>query len=248
MPMYDWPKGARFGRVIPKSKIYEHAKASSQLKDLFVRELDRIEWAYKLAPETLNLSATERVTEVQVFELRCHTANLHQDILRAIDRAIPFPLIFELQHGGKTKMAAAHKRRSEADSAKWVLSDYFETPWSPENDLRAALPVALNLQRLYEALLHPLVAAHTAQLTQAGRSAMQTEATPTGVAESSAHYGVSLGALIEQATAIEAQSREIKRIQARLSREKQFNKRVAIHAELREAKQELERLSSGLSE
>ncbi len=248
MPLYEWPKAARFGRVIPKSKIYEHAKASSQLKDLFVRDLERIEWAYKLAPETLNLSATERVTEIQVFELRCHTANLHQDILRAIDRAIPFPLIFELQHGGKTKMSAAHKRRSEADSAKWVLSDYFETPWAPETDAREALPVALNVERLYEALLQPLVATHTAQLTQTSRSNQRTDAPPTGVAESSTHYGGSLSTQIEQAASIEAQSREIKRIQARLSREKQFNKRVAINAELREAKQELERLSSGLSE
>lgn len=248
MPLYDWPKGARFGRVIPKSKIYEHAKASSHLKDLFVRDVDRIEWAYKLAPETLNLSATERVTEVQVFELRCHTANPHQDILRAIDRAIPFPLIFELQNGGKTKMAAAHKRRSEADSAKWVLSDYFETPWLPEADARAALPVALNLERLYEALLQPLVAAHTVQLTQARRSVQPTEATPIGVAEFSTHYGGSLSTQIEQAAAIDAKTREVKRIQARLSREKQFNKRVAINAELRKAKQELERLSSGLSE
>ncbi|ORE89258.1 hypothetical protein ATO7_05245 [Oceanococcus atlanticus] len=248
MPMYDWPKGGRFGRVVPKSKIYEHAKASNQLKELFIRDVERIEWAYKLAPETLNLSATERVTEVQVFELRCHTANLHQDILRAIDRAIPFPLIFELQHGGKTKMAAAHKRRSEADSTKWVLSDYFESPWSPDTNARAALPVALNLERLYEALLQPLVATHTSQLTQARRSAQEKEATLTGVAESSARYSASLCAQIEQAAAIEAQTREIKRIQARLSREKQFNKRVAINAELREAQQELERLSSSLSE
>lgn len=248
MPLYEWPKGARFGRVIPKSKIYEHARASKQLKELFVRNVERIEWAYKLAPETLNLSASEDVKEVQVFQLRCHTANVHQDVLRAIDRAIPFPIIYELYHGGKTKMAAAHKRRSEADHTKWVLSDYFETPWSPETDARATLPVALNLERLYEALLQPLVATHTAQLTQTSDSVQCADTTQTAVAEAGANYGSSLSDQIERAAAIEKQASEVKRIQARLNREKQFNKRVAINAELREAKQELERLSSGLSE
>lgn len=247
MPLYEWPKAAHFGRIVPKSKIYEHAKAGSQLKDLFVRDVDRIEWAYKLAPETLNISATERVTEIQVFKLRCHTSSPSKDILSAIDRAIPFPLIFELQHDHRTKMAAAHKRRSEADRSKWVLSDYFETAWFSDDEARAALPVALNLDRLYEALLQPLVAGHTARLTQANQP-VQGEGRPQEeVQETSAHYGASLSDQIERAAAIEAQTREVKRVQARLNREKQFNKRVAINAELRAAKQELERLSLGLS-
>jgi hypothetical protein len=45
------------------------------------------------------------------------------------------------------------------------------------------------------------------------------------------------------AEAIAAQQKEIERIKARLGREKQFNKRVAINGELRNAKQELERLT-----
>ena len=39
--------------------------------------------------------------------------------------------------------------------------------------------------------------------------------------------------------AIRAKTREVDRIKARLAREKQFNKRVAINAELRAARQEL---------
>jgi hypothetical protein len=42
--------------------------------------------------------------------------------------------------------------------------------------------------------------------------------------------------------AIRAKTRDVERIKARLAREKQFNKRVAINAELRAAKLELERL------
>jgi hypothetical protein len=45
--------------------------------------------------------------------------------------------------------------------------------------------------------------------------------------------------------AIRAKTREVDRIKARLAREKQFNKRIAINAELRVAKQELDRLTIG---
>ena len=54
---------------------------------------------------------------------------------------------------------------------------------------------------------------------------------------------MSLEERIAMAEAIKVQAREVERITARLAREKQFNKRVAINAELRAAKQELERLT-----
>lgn len=54
---------------------------------------------------------------------------------------------------------------------------------------------------------------------------------------------MSLEERIAQAEAIKAQTREVERIKARLEREKQFNKRVAINAELRATKKELERLT-----
>jgi hypothetical protein len=64
---FDYPKGAAFGRVLPKNKIYEHAGASAALKDLFIKEVDQIVWKFKLAPETINLAATRSVSEIQIF-------------------------------------------------------------------------------------------------------------------------------------------------------------------------------------
>ena len=53
--LFDYPKSAAFGRVLPKNKIYEHASPSTAVKDLFVRQVEQIVWQYKLAPETVNL-------------------------------------------------------------------------------------------------------------------------------------------------------------------------------------------------
>lgn len=239
MTLYDWPRASAFGRVIPKNKIYEHAGANTGLKDLFVREVDQIIWSHKLAPETVNLAATKQVAEIQVFRITKRTATLDPAVLRAIDKAIPFPLLFEVAHGGRVRLAAAYKRPSEADNARWVVGNYFQGDWLPENAPRTPLPVALNMGALYERLLEPLVAGQTARLVPGMGEAPQTPFTPA-----EADRPVSLEERIAQAEAIKAQTREVERIKARLGREKQFNKRVEINAELRVANETLKRISS----
>lgn len=243
MTLYDWPRAAAFGRVIPKSRIYDHAGANTALKDLFVREVDQIQWSHKLAPETINLAATKQVAEIQVFRITARTAALDAAALRAIDRAIPFPLIFELAHGGRIKLAAAYKRPSEADSTRWVVGDYFESGWLPEDAPRTPLPVALNMGALYERLLSPLVEGQTARLIPGPVTGM-AEAPQVPFIAAPDMTVLSLEARIAQADAIQRQARDVERITARLAREKQFNKRVGINAELRAAKQELERLAT----
>jgi hypothetical protein len=217
---FDYPKSAAFGRVVPKNKIYEHAGANTALKDLFVREVDQIVWRFKLAPETTNLGATPAVTEIQVFGISLKTGHLDEAVLRAIDKAIPFPLIFELAWRGKRKATAAFKRPSEADGSKWVISEYFATDWASEDAPREPLPVALDLGALYDRLL-------------------------TAMMPASAQVSEDIQMRVDRMEAIRAKTRELERIKARLAREKQFNKRVAINAELRAAKQELERLTAG---
>lgn len=217
---FDYPKAGAFGRVVPKTRIYEHTGANAALKDLFVTQVDQIVWKFKLAPETINLVATRAVSEIQVFGLSLRTNKLDDEVLRAIDRAIPFPLIFELTWSGKRKAVAAFKRPSEADAAKWVVSEYFATDWAPDDAPRQPLPVALNLGGLYDAILTAMMPAFKAA-------------------------GEDIQTRVARMEAIRAKRREVDRIKVRLAREKQFNKRVAINAELRVVRQELERLSGG---
>ena len=63
--LYKFPKAAKFGKVLAKSKIYERATPSTKVKELFVTEVERMVWAYKLSPATINLPATDDVQEIQ---------------------------------------------------------------------------------------------------------------------------------------------------------------------------------------
>lgn len=240
--LFKFPEKARFDRVIPKTKIYERAKPDSALRDTFVSQVEQIRWAYKLAPETLNLPATRTVREIQVFHIELRTAALDHSVLRAIDKAIPFPLLFELIHDGRIKLAAAWKRPSEANSSHWVVGNYFESQWLPHDSPRQPLPVVLDMAALYEQLLSPLVAGQSqAEPVPATAEAPAPYLTTAQATASST--SLSLEQRIALAEHIAAKGKEIERIKARLGREKQFNRRVAINAELRDARQELERLT-----
>lgn len=251
MTLIAWPKTAAFDRVVPKRKIYEYGAVGSALKERFVQQVEQITWAYKLAPETVNLPATKTVTEIQVFRVRLKGAELDRGVLKAIDRAIPFPLIFELIQGTRIKVAAAYKQSSrsqkgEVDSSRWRIGNYFETDWQPEDTTRQPLPVALDMSSLYEQLLGPLVQDGITRVKEQS-SVPEARESPAAIysvtATSEQANRVTLEQRIELAEAIAAQQKEIQRIKARLAREKQFNKRVAINAELRDAKQKLERLT-----
>lgn len=218
----NYPKQAVFGRTLPKNKIYEHSGANTRLKDLFVEQVEQIVWQYKLAPETINLPARPGVPELQIFSIQLKTSELNLDVLRCIDGAVQFPIIFELSFDGLTKVIAAYKRPNESDASRWVMSDYFTTTWLPSDCDRAAMPLALDLGGLYELTLHRLIP------------------TPARPRES-------LADLVVRVELVEAKQREVEKTASRLAKEKQFNRKVEINAHLRQLKKELEELTGSES-
>ena len=54
-PCSLYPEQAEFERVLPKNKIYGHAKPSRAMRQRFVDQVEEIIWRYKLAPETLSI-------------------------------------------------------------------------------------------------------------------------------------------------------------------------------------------------
>ena len=212
-----YPKQATFGRNLPKNKIYEYSSANTRLKDLFVEQVEQIVWQYKLAPETINLPAKSGVPEIQVFAIQLKTPELNLDVLRCIDGAVQFPIIFELSFDGRTQVIAAYKRPNESDASRWVLSDYFATAWLPCDSERTAMPLALDFGGLYERVLHHLIP------------------TPARPQES-------LADLVARVELVAAKQREVEKAASRLAKEKQFNRKVEINAELRKLKDEFEAL------
>lgn len=217
-PLFAYPRQAAFNRVLPKSKIYEHGKPSRAVRDGFVAQINQIVWQYKLAPETINLPSRPGVPEIEIFSLELKTADVSEDVLRCIDKAIPLPIFYNLSFEGRIKTVAAYKRPSDADSSRWVVDAYFAGPWLPADDERSALPVALDMAGLYEQMLRRLM--------------------PTP-----ARSGETLKNHVERLSQLQSKQNEYTKLEARLLKEKQFNRKVEINTQLRTLKTDIETLA-----
>jgi len=216
--IYDFPKKAAYGKVIPKNKIYAYANPRTRIKELFVREVDKIVWSYKLSPQTLNLPESGFVKEIQIITIDLKSKDLDYDVLRTIDKAIPSPIIFVLRDNDKIRYTAAYKRQNEADKSKWVISEYFQSPWMKENKERQPLPVALNFRILYETLVKNLISI-----------------TPFS--------DENLEEFIVRVEQIGVKQREAEKIQIKIKKEKQYNRQVELYIQLVNLKKEIEAIS-----
>ena len=215
--LFAYPSKTKFGRVVPKTKIYEHSDANTEIQRKFIEEIEQINWAYKLSPETLNITADNDVSEIQVFTLRLRSGEVSEETLRTIDSAIPFPLLFELEWDNQIQTVAAFKRRSDADTSKWVVSNYFWSGWLPTTTQRKDLPTAIDMSSFYEKLIRAIVPIKAREEERAREQ-------------------------IERIDLAETKQKEIARLQSKLKREKQFNRKVELNKQLKNLRCELKEL------
>ena len=203
--------------MVSKNKFYTRGKASKRIKDIFVTQIEEIIWKNKLAPETLNLPSAAGIEEIHIFEIWLKEAELDPDALEFIDKSIPFPLFFRLIHDGQIRFAASWKRPSESNSRKWVNEATFATPARSADSKPLPLPVAIDLSILYEQMV---------------RFYIPLPPRPTeGVREQVVRFKT-----------IQEAEQERTRLEARLHREKQFNRKVDTNASLRALCKRLEDL------
>ena len=217
---YAYPKQAHFGRMIAKSKIYEHANASTALKEKFVAQIDKITWQYKLAPETINLTATPTVPEIQIFDILLRGNELDESLLKVIDKAIPFPIFYQIYRGNEVKVKAAYKRPSDSDKNKWVIESYFESEWIDVDTPKETLPLALELGKLYEQMMKALLPKEL--IANDAQTPIKDQVD-----------------LIEK---IKAKERAYDKLKAKRDKEKQFNRKAELNTKLKKLQKELNRI------
>ena len=213
MPFFQYPAAALFGRTLPKNKIYERATVTPRLRQLFVEQVDAIIWQYKLAPETINLRPTASVPEIQIFRIRLRGSELSADILHCLDTAIPSPLVFELEWKDRVQVRACFKQATAPEMA----GNHLCSAWQEATTPRRPLPLVLDMEALYAALLEPLAP------------------WPRRSGEALPHW-------MQRLEAIADCERQIRRLEAQLRREKQFNRKIPLNRELREVCKKFEGL------
>ena len=150
--MLGLPASTELNRRIPKQKFYEKNELSPTLKKAFSAQIRSIHWHNKIAPEVLNLAAGKEVQELEVFELRLNDGQIDEAVLRLIDRAIPYHILFVLVWEDRMRLAVAYKETPDAKSAGVRVERYYYTDWMPVGE--AALRIeGLSMDAVYENLV-----------------------------------------------------------------------------------------------
>lgn len=222
--MFGFPASTEFGKRIPKQKFYENIDISSALKRVFVEQIRLIYWRNKLAATTLNLTAGETVTEIEVFEIRLNTPQLEEAVLRQVDKEIPYHILFVLTCEGKAQAWIGYKEATASGNNAFKVSRYYHTDWVPEDELQFRVD-GLNIDAVYESLVR-----------QIAGDVLQVDA------------GESLQASVERDEKRRQLEKQISELESKLHKEKQLNRRMEISAKLKKLKAELGHPSKRLDE
>lgn len=151
--MLGFPQATEFNKRIPKQKFYENLAGVASLKKAFAEQIKTIYWRNKLAAATLNLAAGDAVTEIEVFEVKLIAPQLDEAVLRQIDKAIPYHILFVLTYEGKAQAWIGYKEASAGGSFK--VSRYYHTEWMTDEKLKLTID-GLNVDAVYESLVRQI--------------------------------------------------------------------------------------------
>jgi hypothetical protein len=218
--MLGLPKSTEFNKRIPKQKFYDNLTVSPTLKRSFVDQIRIIYWANKIAPSTLNLAEGKNVTEIEVFHIQLNQETLDENVLKQIDREIPYHILFVLEYDGKYKAVIGYKEAAGSGKASFKVDRYYQTEWLPETNLPVHLD-GLNIDAVYENFVRQIAG----DVLQA--------ATPQE----------SLKESVARDDRRDALQKQINKLQAKIRKEKQLNRQMEMNTELKKLRKELEDLN-----
>lgn len=217
--MLGLPKSTEFNKRIPKQKFYDNLTVSPTLKRSFVDQIRIIYWANKIAPSTLNLAEGKNVTEIEVFHIRLNQETLDANVLKQIDREIPYHILFVLEYDGKYKAVIGYKEASGSGKAAFKVDRYYQTAWVNKEELPVHLE-GLSIDAVYENFVRQV----------AGGMLMPGEPQE------------SLKESVDRNDRMEDLKKQIDKLQAKIRKEKQLNRQIEMNTELKKLRRKLEDL------
>ncbi|MFB9974351.1 DUF4391 domain-containing protein [Allobacillus sp. SKP2-8] len=211
--MFNFPESTLFDRRIPKKKFYEHLQVNTKLEQLFVKEIDKIVWKYKLSLDTVNINAGKNVNEIEILEVHLKQDKVSQKIIEQIDREIPYHIVFLIEHGFMCQLWVSYKERHKNDEGRFKVNTYFKTDWMKKEELSLKIE-GLNLDQVYESFIK-----------QIGKGQIEI------------NEEVTLEEAINNSKEKEKLKRQIQSLEKKIAKEKQFKKQVSMMSELRQLKE-----------
>ena len=133
--MIKLPKECVVDKFIPKKVFYEKINLSSNLKQEFIDKIDKIYWKYKISEDTINISKTENVEEIEIFEITLKEKADCKNIIKVIAKNIPYMILFKICYNDEVQYAIKYDE------------DIYSTNWNEKIDFNFE---GIDLNTVYE--------------------------------------------------------------------------------------------------
>lgn len=107
--MFNLPKECSVNKFIPKKTFYEKVNISKVIQQEFVDKVEKIIWKYKISEENINVSKTENVEEIEIFELVLKEKYEGKNIIKVITKEISYPILFFIKFNEEFQYAIKYK-------------------------------------------------------------------------------------------------------------------------------------------
>ena len=139
--MLDIPKKCYVNKFLPKKIFYEKIAISSSVKEEFTNQVDRITWLYKISSDTIGISKTNNVEEIEVFKLDLKEKTIPKNVIKVITKGVPYKILFLLKY-------------NEEYCYLLKIDDIYNLEWNKDINIDFN---AINLEVLYENIAKTII-------------------------------------------------------------------------------------------
>jgi hypothetical protein len=145
--MFNLPKSTSVDKFIPKTAFYNKLNIATSVKEEFVNTIDKITWKNKLSEETLGITKTDDIEEIQIFELILKSKNIPKNVIRTIAKNIPYPILFKIIYKEEFYYSIGLYENKK-------LVDLYFSEWNDDLNLNFS---GINLSLVYEKIVKELI-------------------------------------------------------------------------------------------
>ena len=147
--MIDYPVSTLVGKPVPKNAFYKHLELNTRLRTRFVEDVEKIVWAAKYTPSTLNVEDGATVHEIVFFEVTVKAEDLTDEIFLTIDKMMPRHVVFVLVYGDRCRLLINYKEWADKEKGTFSIVKTFRTSWQPAEGISLTIEGG-TMDKIYE--------------------------------------------------------------------------------------------------
>lgn len=208
-----FPASTKVGKPVPKNAFYKHLEVNVKMRQHFVDDVVGINWLYKIAPSTVNVTDGKQVHEIVVFGAGLKSKDCPDDVFLFIDQKMPRHVVFILEYADKYKVLLNYKEWKEGQTDQFKIVKTFATEWLLADQLTLSLE-GQTMDAIYEAMAGQVSGFGTTNAQDTKRI-------------------VELEALIAKG------EKEVEALQRKIRNERQLNRQMEMNGEARKLKKQI---------